>query len=62
MRTRVAAFAVAPAREWLKPLTKSGEPEGNYRIALGIDKVWFEDGTIWELEPQKTIAQLGHTR
>jgi len=43
-----SAFAVIPAREWLKPLAKSGEPEGNYRITLGIDKVWFEDGTIWE--------------
>lgn len=43
-----AAFAVPLPGELLKPLAESGEPEGNYRIALGIDKVWFEDGTIWE--------------
>jgi hypothetical protein len=48
------AFAVLPAREWLRPLAESGgRPEGNYRIALGIDKVWFEDGTIWELGATK---------
>ena len=47
-----AAFAVPLPGELLKPLAESEEP-GNYRIALGIDKVWFEDGTIWEFGATK---------
>jgi hypothetical protein len=44
------SFAMLSAGELLRPLAKSGKPEGNYRIALGIDKVWFADGTVWEFE------------
>lgn len=44
------SYAMPSADKLLKPLFKEGAPEGKYRLALGIDKVWFADGTIWELE------------
>jgi len=47
------AFGMLSAEKLLKPLAKEGELEGNYRIALGIDKVWFADGTVWELGTAK---------
>ncbi|MDQ3819346.1 MAG: hypothetical protein M3362_16945 [Acidobacteriota bacterium] len=47
------AFAMLSARDLLKPLFPNGEPEGDYIIALGIDKVWFADGTLWELAAAK---------
>jgi hypothetical protein len=38
----------------LEPLARDGkEPEGNYTICLGIDKVWFADGTSWEFQATK---------
>jgi hypothetical protein len=50
-----SAFAMLSAGELLKAFAESGEPVGKYRVALGIDKVWFEDGTIWEFEATKDI-------
>ncbi len=41
-------FAMLSAQELFEPLMKDGKIEGNYRVALGIDKVWFADGTVWE--------------
>lgn len=37
----------------LKPLAKDGKIEGTYIIALGIDRVTFSDGTVWEFEAAK---------
>lgn len=45
-----SSFAMLSVEELLKPTVSTGKPEGIYRIALGIDKVWFEDGTVWEFE------------
>ena len=42
------------ARKLLQPLFNEKEPEGAYIVAMGIDKVWFADGTTWELETAKT--------
>ena len=50
-------FAMLSADELLKPLAEGGEPQGAYRIALGIDKVWFADGTVWELEVAEVKAK-----
>ena len=37
----------------LKPLAQDGKIEGTYIIALGIDRVTFSDGTVWEFEAAK---------
>jgi hypothetical protein len=37
----------------LEPLAKDGKIEGTYIIALGIDRVVFSDGTVWEFEAAK---------
>lgn len=47
------AFAIGLPSELFKPLAEGGEPEGSYRVALVIDKVWFADGTIWEFGTTK---------
>jgi hypothetical protein len=46
-------FSTISARKLLQPLFNENEPEGTYIITMGIDKVWFEDGTTWELETVK---------
>jgi len=33
----------------LAPLVQDGTLDGEYRIAIGVSKVWFRDGSIWEL-------------
>jgi hypothetical protein len=48
-------FSTISARRLLQPLFNENEPEGAFIITMGIDKVWFEDGTTWELETAKTI-------
>lgn len=46
-------FSTISARKLLQPLFNENEPEGAYIIMMGIDKVWFEDSTTWELETVK---------
>ncbi len=46
-------FSTISACKLLQPLFNENEPEGAYIITMGIDKVWFADGTIWELETAK---------
>ncbi|HEX6733003.1 MAG TPA: hypothetical protein VF074_23480 [Pyrinomonadaceae bacterium] len=41
--------AIAGVRRLLAPLIKDGTLEGEYRVAIGVSKVWFEDGSVWEL-------------
>lgn len=41
----------------LAPLVKDATLEGEYRIAIGVSKVWFEDGSIWELPGSQPQAQ-----
>jgi hypothetical protein len=44
------AFATLSLEELMESLVRDGKLDGKYRVAFGIDKVWFEDGTIWEFE------------
>jgi hypothetical protein len=30
----------------MEPLSQ--QTKTKYRVALGVDKVWFQDGTVWE--------------
>jgi hypothetical protein len=46
-------FSTISARRLLQPLFNENEPGGAFIITMGIDKVWFEDGTTWELESVK---------
>jgi len=39
---------------WSRRVFNEKEPVGAYIVAMGIDKVWFADGTTWELETGKT--------
>jgi len=48
-------FGMSP-QVLLAPLMKDGTLEGDYRIAIGVTKVWFEDGSIWEI-PVTSEAQ-----
>lgn len=42
-------------RPLLSPLVKDGKLSGNYRLAVGVSKVVFDDGTVWEQdEPSGT--------
>jgi hypothetical protein len=47
------SFGMLSATNLLKPLAKDGNIEGNYIIALGIDKVTFSDGTVWEFPAEQ---------
>lgn len=38
-------------------LIKDGKLEGNYRIAVGISKVIFEDGSVWEQSKTSQSAE-----
>jgi hypothetical protein len=40
------AFATVSLDELMKPLSQ--QTNTKYRVALGVDKVWFQDGTTWE--------------
>ena len=51
------AHAIPGASKLLAPLIKDGNLEGEYRIAIGVSKVWFEDGSIWELPGSQSQAQ-----
>ena len=42
----------------LAPLVKDETLEGEYRIAIGVSKVWFDDGSIWKLPGSQPQAQL----
>ena len=42
------------ATDLLKPLARDGKIEGSYIIALGIDRVTFSDGTVWELPAEQS--------
>jgi hypothetical protein len=45
-----------------EPCTETGicvqTLEGEYRIAIGVSKVWFEDGSIWELPGRPTTNKI----
>ena len=43
------AFATESLDQLLEPLSQ--QKDTKYRVALGVDKVWFQDGTIWEFNP-----------
>ncbi len=49
--------AIPGARKLLAPLIKDATLEGEYRIAIGVSKVWFEDGSIWELPVNQSKVQ-----
>lgn len=49
-----SGFGMLSPVKLLEPLARDGEElKGNYIICLGIDKVWFADGTSWEFEAAK---------
>jgi hypothetical protein len=43
------AFATPPLDKLLEPLSQ--QKDTRYRISFGVDKVWFQDGTVWEFNP-----------
>ena len=45
------AFATVSLDQLLEPLSK--QKDTRYRVALGVDKVWFQDGTVWEFNPRQ---------
>lgn len=49
--------AIPGATYLLAPLIKDATLEGEYRIAIGVSKVWFEDRSTWELSGSQTNAQ-----
>lgn len=42
------AFATVSLDELMEPLSQ--QTNTKYRAALGVDKVWFQDGTVWEFD------------
>ena len=40
------AFATVSLDQLMEPLSQ--QTKTKYRVALGVDKVWFQDGTVWE--------------
>lgn len=51
------AHAIPGATHLLAPFIKDATLEGEYRIAIGVSRVWFEDGSTWELPGSQTNAQ-----
>ncbi|MBD0372394.1 MAG: hypothetical protein ICV60_16240 [Pyrinomonadaceae bacterium] len=47
---RLGSFALPLVKDLFAPLIKDGKLEGDYRIAIGVTKVLFEDGSVWELK------------
>jgi hypothetical protein len=43
------AFATVSLDQLMEPLSQ--QKDTKYRVALGVDKVWFQDGTVWEFNP-----------
>jgi hypothetical protein len=44
-----SAFATVSVDQLMEPLSQ--QKDTRYRVALGVDKVWFQDGTVWEFNP-----------
>lgn len=44
-------------RPLLSSLVKDGKLEGHYRIAIGVSKVIFDDGTVWEQQAEPLRAE-----
>lgn len=60
--TRVGpdGFALPLVKDLFAPLIKDGRLEGDYRLAIGVTKVLFEDGSVWELKAEtKTATRTG---
>jgi len=53
--------AIHGARKLLAPLIKDGTLEGEYRIAIGVSKVWFDDESVWESGSPASVVE-GTTR
>jgi hypothetical protein len=49
-------YAIPGVAELLAPLLKGGELEGRYEVAIGVTKVWFEDGSVWEFKESEPPA------
>ncbi len=43
------AFATVSLDQLMEPLSQ--QTKTKYHVALGVDKVWFQDGTVWEFNP-----------
>jgi hypothetical protein len=43
------AFATVSVDELMEPLSQ--QKDAKYRVMLGVDKVWFQDDTVWEFNP-----------
>ncbi len=41
----------------LSALIKDGKLEGRYRIALGVSKVVFDDGTVWRQQDEPAVTK-----
>jgi hypothetical protein len=56
--TRVGpdGFALPLVKDLFAPFIKDGRLEGDYRLAIGVTKVLFEDGSVWELKDEKKTA------
>jgi hypothetical protein len=50
--------AILGVKHLLAPLIKDSTLEGEYRIAIGVTKVWFEDGSTWELPGRPATEKI----